>query len=273
MNFLFLFNLILLTYVNKINADKFVANAMYNSNICTDVNIVTYSYEKLTICDNKYTQNKCNVINKLANVSTKVFCGSDSLDNTKSIFNTDFIYMETYDLNCNNKIGAVSIALDKCLLIIGQGYLKFIKNKQSFESKLYSDNICKNEIKLENTINNQTIDVNNCADKIKIYTKDGLLNLKTNTETEPTVTEPTVTEPAVTEPAVTEPADTTIETPTETEPTVTEPVVTEPVDTTIETPTVTEPVDTKPTESNNSNNKKYSLILSIFINMFLFIQY
>jgi hypothetical protein len=44
--------------------------------------------------------------------------------------------------------------------------------------QLYSDNNCKNELKIENNVNTQPIDLQKCNDKIKIYTKDGLLNLK-----------------------------------------------------------------------------------------------
>ena len=114
----------------------------------------------------------------MSNFSTKGFCGDNSLVNTKNIFTNDFIYMETFDLNCTNKIGAISVTLDKCLSFMGQGYLKVIMNKKLIESKLYSDNNCKNELKIENNVNTQPIDLQKCNDKIKIYTKDGLLNLK-----------------------------------------------------------------------------------------------
>ena len=178
MNFFFLISILTFINFNYIQAEKFSATAFYGDNDCKNVNIVTYSYDNLEICDNDIVDNKCNVINKLSNFSTKGFCGDNSLVNTKNIFTNDFIYMETFDLNCTNKIGAISVTLDKCLSFMGQGYLKVIKNKKLIESKLYSDNNCKNELKIENNINTQPIDLQKCNYKIKIYTKDGLLNLK-----------------------------------------------------------------------------------------------
>jgi hypothetical protein len=178
MNFFFLISLLTFINLNYTQAEKFSATAFYGDNNCKNVNIVTYSYENLEICDNDIVDNKCNVINKLSNFSTKGFCGDKSLVNTKNIFTNDFIYMETFDLNCTNKIGAISVTVDKCLSFMGQGYLKVIKNKKLIESKLYSDNNCKNELKIENNVNTQPIDLQKCNDKIKIYTKDGLLNLK-----------------------------------------------------------------------------------------------
>ena len=178
MNFFFLISLLTFINLNYTQAEKFSATAFYGDNDCKNVNIVTYSYENLEICDNDIVDNKCNVINKLSNFSTKGFCGDNSLVNTKNIFTNDFIYMETFDLNCTNKIGAISVTLDKCLSFMGQGYLKVIKNKKLIESKLYSDNNCKNELKIENDVNTQPIDLQKCNDKIKIYTKDGLLNLQ-----------------------------------------------------------------------------------------------
>jgi hypothetical protein len=227
MNFFFLLNLLIIN-LNYINANNFAATAFYGDNACKNINIVTYSYENLEICNNDIIDNKCNIINKLANFSTKGFCGSDSLENTKKSFNNDFIYMEIFDLNCTNKIGAISVTIDKCLSFMGQGYLKVIKNKKLINSKLYSDNICKNEIKQENIKNNQPIDLQKCSDKINIYTKDGLLkNDDDNSKNDDDNSK--------------------------------------------------NDDDNNKNIENSSNNEKYSLILtlvlSIFISCFLFIQY
>ena len=92
------------------------------------------------ICNNDIITNKCNIIYKLDNFSTKAFCGFDSLDNTQSILNNDFIYMEIFDLNCDNKIGAISITLNNCISFMGQGYLKVTINNQIINSNLYLDN-------------------------------------------------------------------------------------------------------------------------------------
>lgn len=223
MNFFFLISLLTFINLNYTQAEKFSATAFYGDNDCKNVNIVTYSYENLEICDNDIVDNKCNVINKLSNFSTKGFCGDNSLVNTKNIFTNDFIYMETFDLNCTNKIGAISVTVDKCLSFMGQGYLKVIKNKKLIESKLYSDNNCKNELKIENNVNTQPIDLQKCNDKIKIYTKDGLLNLKNEKNNK------------------------------------------------------TDDTNNDTNESNSANNENKSLILtlvlSIFVSSFLFIQY
>lgn len=222
MNFFFLISLLTFINFNYIIANKFSATAFYSDNECKNISIVTYSYDNLEICINDVVDNKCNVINKLSNFSTKAFCGDDTLKNTKNIFNNDFIYMETFDLNCTNKIGAISVTLDKCLSFMGQGYLKVTKNKKLIESKLYSDNNCKNEIKNENNLNNQPINLEKCNEKIKIYTKDGLLNLKNDNNK-------------------------------------------------------TDDTNNDNSGSNNANNEKNSLILtlvlSIFVSSFLFIQY
>jgi len=182
MNFFFLLTLFLFNF-NFIIPINFSATVFYGDNQCNNVNIITYSYDTFEICNNDIITNKCNIIYKLDNFSTKAFCGFDSLDNTQSILNNDGIYMEIFDLNCDNKIGAISITLNNCISFMGQGYLKVTINNQIINSNLYLDNNCKYKKILDNIKNNQNyqpFDLQKCSDKIQIFTKNGLLNLKKN---------------------------------------------------------------------------------------------
>ena len=173
----FLFNCVIL--INLSVSQKYAATFIYDDLKCQNTNLITYSYENLEICDNDIILNKCNVFNKLSNFSMQSFCGFNSLDYTKKKFNNDFIYTEIFDNDCNKKTGAIALILNKCISFLGQTYIKIIKNKNTFNTKSYSDFNCKNEVNNNNTDNiNQPIDLQKCLDKLKIYTKDGLLDNK-----------------------------------------------------------------------------------------------
>lgn len=179
----FLFNLIIL--INFTFAQKYAAKMLYDDLKCKNVNLITFSYDKLEICDNNIILNKCNIFNQNANFSAQSFCGFNSLEYTKQKFKDDFIYMEIYDNDCRNKTGAIAIILNKCISFMNTTYIKITKDKNIFNSKTYSDINCKNYFQGGNNKEiaknfQESLNIQLCSDDI--YTKDGLFKNLTITD-------------------------------------------------------------------------------------------
>jgi hypothetical protein len=154
---------------------------MYDDLKCQNANLIIFSYEQLEICENNIDENNCIILNENANFSMLGLCGDNSLEYTKTKFKNDFIYTEIYDYDCLNKTGAVAIALNKCISYMNTVYIKITKDKNTLNSKTYSDIKCQNVIKDDKQMNDdkqmkddfqKSLNLQYCSDKI--YTKDGL---------------------------------------------------------------------------------------------------
>lgn len=159
------------SYANQ----NFIANSFYQNNDCKDLNYIIYSYNNLDNCKDLLNENICN---NFSIYSNKQYCGYDSLANTKKNMK-EFIFLETYDDNCKNKIGAFSIKLNKCISFMDITYIKITKSNNYYKSTNYLDPIC-TEKYIPNTKNEQGFDLTKCLNQIKIYTNNGELKITEN---------------------------------------------------------------------------------------------
>ncbi len=167
MNFIFLLNLLIIN-LNYINANNFIANSFYQNNDCKDLNYIIYSYNELDICKNLLNDTICN---KFSIYSNKQYCGKNDLEDTKKNMK-EFLYLETFDDNCENIIGAFSIKLNKCISFMDLTYIKITKFNNYFRSTNYLDPICTEKYMPTNK-NEKGFDLTKCLSKIKIYTNKG----------------------------------------------------------------------------------------------------
>jgi hypothetical protein len=176
MMLLLLFSLISITF-----AQQYLSNEFYLDNTCQKITWVFYSYDNTEICDTPEVLNKCdslNMVNESDIISSKMSCSNNTpYNNTKLLFkNTDFIYINILDNNCTKELGAFAIILNKCVALMSSNtFFKITKSSNKFSSKSYSDKECTKELSRNNTEANP-VDLNSCADKLTIYTKDGKYN-------------------------------------------------------------------------------------------------
>ncbi len=167
MNFIFLLNLLIIN-LNYINANNFIANSFYQNNDCKDLNYIIYSYNNLDICKKPFNDTICNGFSLYSN---KQYCGTNDLEDTKKNMK-EFLYLETFDDNCKNIIGAFSIKLNKCISFMDLTYIKITKFNNYFRSTNYLDPICTEKYMPTNK-NEKGFDLTKCLSKIKIYTNKG----------------------------------------------------------------------------------------------------
>ncbi len=165
--------ILLLSILNYSYANQnFVANSFYQNNDCKDLNYIIYSYNNLDICPNISNDTICNGFSIYSN---KQYCGENSLQDTKNNI-TEFLYLETYDDNCENKIGAFSIKLNKCIIFMDITYIKITKSNNYFKLTNYLDPICTEKYIPDNK-NEIGFDLTKCLNKIKIYTNKGEIKI------------------------------------------------------------------------------------------------
>lgn len=182
MNYFFLYYLLTFAFCN---ANKYISNQFYTDNKCKDLIWVSFSYENTEACSNLQELNTCSDMSMIAEssqFSTKITCGNDAYKTTQELFkNKDFIYMNLFDPICSKELGAFAVLLNKCVSLLSSNtYFRISQSGSVFTSKIFSDASCKNEV-VNNTQTNDVVDLQSCADKITIYTKDGKFNLNTTT--------------------------------------------------------------------------------------------
>jgi hypothetical protein len=163
------------SYANK----NFIANSFYQNNDCKDLNYIIYSYNDLDNCKDLLNDNICN---NFSIYSNKQYCGDDSLEDTKKKIK-EFLSLETYDNNCENKIGSFSIKLNKCISFMDITYIKITKSNNYYKSTNYLDPICTEKYTPEK-LNEKGLDLTKCLNKIKIYTNNGELKITENNNIE-----------------------------------------------------------------------------------------
>lgn len=172
--------ILLLNFFNFSYANEnFIANSFYQNNDCKDLNYIIYSYNNSDICKDSINNTICN---EFSIYSTKQYCGINSLANTKKNMK-EFIYLETFDDNCQNKIGAFSIILNKCISFMDITYIKITKYNNYFKSTNYLDPICTEKYTPEK-LNEKGFDLTKCLNQIKIYTNNGELKITENNNIE-----------------------------------------------------------------------------------------
>lgn len=174
MNFFFLYSFLTFAICN---ANKYISNQFYSDNKCKEIIWVSFSYENTEACSNMEELNTCSDMSMIAEeskFSSKMTCGSDAYKTTQELFkNKDFIYMNLFDPVCSKELGAFAVLLNKCVsLLTSNTYFKISQSGSAFTSKIFSDSSCKTEV-VNNNAANDVVDLQTCADKITIYTKDG----------------------------------------------------------------------------------------------------
>ena len=159
-----LLNILKYSYANK----NFIANSFYQNNDCKDLNYIIYSYNNLDICKKPFNDTICNGFSLYSN---KQYCGTNDFEDTKKNMK-EFLYLKTFDDNCENIIGAFSIKLNKCISFMDLTYIKITKFNNYFRSTNYLDPICTEKYMPTNK-NEKGFDLTKCLSKIKIYTNKG----------------------------------------------------------------------------------------------------